>query len=83
MALTFTLGPPCAGGSHWDLSLVGLGGPPITLPITYPDLLEPLSEEELEEFAALYARFLVSSEAPTDMANIRAKLASASIPVRL
>ena len=83
MPLTFVAGPPCAGGNHWDLSLVGLGGPPIVLPITYQDLLEPLSDEELVEFATLYARFLVSREVPNDMANVRAKLATASIPVRL
>lgn len=83
MALTFILGQPCAGGNHWDVTLVGLGGRPITLPITYPDLLEPLSDEKIKEFATLYLRFLISLHPNASMNIIRGKLASASIPVSL
>ena len=83
MALTYTLGQPCAGGNHWDVNVVGIGGQPITLHIQYPDLLVPLDEDELTELVALQLRLLVSKHPPTSMANIRTKLAGISIPVDL
>ncbi len=83
MPLTLTPGPPCAGGNHWDVTVAGLGGKPIVLPITYPDLLEPLTEEELEQLASLYVRHLVSTHPGAPMATIRTKLANVSVPVSL
>ena len=83
MALAFTLGQPCAGGNHWDVTVAGFGGQPIVLPITYSDLLEPLSEEELLQLASLYLRHLVSTHPNAPMATIRTKLANVSVSVRL
>ena len=61
MALTFKLGPLCAGGSHFDLTMdldghkVAVGG------LHYPDLREPMTDEELHDYAVLRLRYYVST----------------------
>lgn len=82
MALTFTLGQPCAGGNHWDVTM-GLGGRSITVPITYSELREKMTKEDAKEFAVLFLRLLVSTHPNASMATIRNKLSNASIKVSL
>jgi len=83
MALTFTLGSPCAGGNHWDV-IIRLDGRSITMPITYREIREPMDQAEIDEFLRLYVRVLISREPTgTSMANTRAKLAGMSLRVSL
>lgn len=82
MALTFTLGQPCPGGNHWDVTM-RLDARSITVPITYAQIREKMTKDDVEEFAVLFLRFLVSTHPNASMATIRNKLANSSITVDL
>jgi len=82
MALTFTLGQPCAGGNHFDVTMA-LGGRSITVPIEYGQLRGKMTREEVEEFAIMFLRFLISTHPNASRATIKNKLANASITVSL
>ena len=83
MALTFTLGPLCAGGTHFDLSMeldgheINLGG------LSYPELREPRTDEELREYAVMRLRFLVSTHPAASADIILNKLRGKSDGARL
>lgn len=83
MALTFILGTPCPGGNHWDVK-VSIDSFSVTFPIAYPELQEPLTDEELTMYADLALRYAVSTQpGNVPMATVRNRLASASFPVKL
>ncbi|KKM64163.1 hypothetical protein LCGC14_1504180 [marine sediment metagenome] len=80
--LTFTLGPACAGGDHWDVTAT-LGSKSVTFPSSFQQLKEPLTKEDGEELSRLLLRLLVSRLSVKTVANARAKLAVASISLSI
>lgn len=82
--LTFSLGPICAGGNHYDVTF-HRGAQSVTLPIQYPDLAEPLTREEEEAFFILLLRLLIN-DLPVpkrSVADVRQKLATASLALKI
>lgn len=83
MALTFTLGPLCAGGTHFDLTM-DLDGRKVTVGgLHYPDLREPMTEAELHDYAVLRLRYLVTTHPAASRDVILNKLRSKSDGARL
>lgn len=80
--LTFTLGSPCSGGNHWDVTAM-LGSKSVTFRADFLLLSEPLDKEEGVELAQLLLRLLVSSLSVKTVANARSKLAATNLSLRI
>lgn len=82
MNLTFSLGPECAGGNHLDVTST-LDARKTVMPVTFSELVEPLTGEDEDELVRLMLRLLVSTTGDKALSVVRSKLGTLSIDVEL
>ena len=82
MPLTFSVGTPCAGGNHVDITAT-LGTRSIVVPVTLAEITEPMERADADELVRLMIRLLVSTTADKRPAVIKQRLEALTVTVEM
>ncbi len=80
--ITFSLGPTCAGTNHYDLT-VHLGAQSTTFQVSHKSFFVAMTDAEKKQFAQDLVKFIASELIDRGVANVRQKLAAATLTLEL